>query len=148
VIIEKHKDQDKEVFVKLDIRGKDGDLYEYGTHDDGVDMFAVSYFDGKLTADQFGGMHQRVPYSSPRTGRAMIRLRKCQAAGMEVIQQGDSEFTALFNPSNTEQTATAMSVAGIKSRRIRVLTPEQKERQIAVLTAARVAKRSALQLAA
>lgn len=40
--------------------------------------------------------------------------RKCEAAGMEIVQDGDIEFTATFDPKNEKQSKVAIMVSGVR----------------------------------
>lgn len=83
------------------IRGRYGHLYEYD--DD----------------------HLAVIYMGDSVGKANTRRKACAAAGMEVAQDGDTEFAATFNSSDKKQASLAIKTAGVKTRR--TLSQVQKE---------------------
>jgi len=58
------------------------------------------------------------------------------AAGCEIIQDGDMEGCALFDPANPFQVKAALKA--IKARRRRVLTEEQREHLAAVSKSTRI----------
>jgi hypothetical protein len=72
----------------------------------------------------------------PRTLRVKywgVTRRKLLALGFAVVQYGDCEGAALFDPANAEQARAAIRVAGIKRKR--QLSPAQVNRQLAWLRA-------------
>src|SRR5271154_3639098 len=84
------------------IKGQSGEVYEYDEY-------------------RFG-----VIYLSDNVGKANNRRKACEAIGMEVVQDGDTEFAAVFRPDNSRQAALAIRVADCKTRRI--LSDEQKRK--------------------
>lgn len=98
---EKHK-----VRIKFDEEGeaivlaKHGQIYGYSAHKFGV-MFML-----------------------PTERHWNNRRRECEAAGMEVIQDGDTEGTLLFDPENRDQARTAIRLVGAY-RKVQ-LSPEQR----------------------
>jgi hypothetical protein len=56
-------------------------------------------------------------------------------AGFVVVQDGDGEGAATFDPGNSEQVIAAIRAAGVKRRR--KISPEQRERAISVLASSR-----------
>lgn len=65
-------------------------------------------------------------YGSGRLGVAVMettvrrwrfRRRKCEAAGMEMRQGGDTEGAFTFDPDDDEQAAVAIEVAGVHQKR-------------------------------
>ncbi|HEY4932682.1 MAG TPA: hypothetical protein VII23_14030 [Terriglobales bacterium] len=56
-------------------------------------------------------------------------------AGFQVVQDGDGEGSATFNPANAKQVRLAVSAAGIKRRRI--LSPENREKALRALEGTR-----------
>jgi hypothetical protein len=53
------------------------------------------------------------------------RRKACEAAGMEVLQDGDTEGTLLFNPEDKIQSRTAIRLVGARQKR--QLSPEHRE---------------------
>jgi hypothetical protein len=107
------------------ILGKVGHIYEYDDNHLGVIIMP------NPPRKQYWGF----------TKRTLIAL------GCEVVQDGDGEGAATFDPSNSEQVKAAIKAAGIK--RIRYLSPEEKQRRTRLLSitgrkapAARGAKKS------
>jgi hypothetical protein len=84
------------------IPGKDGHIWDYG---DG--LFGVTLLE--LTPMKWG-----------------YRRNACLRAGMELHQDGDSEGTCLFDPTDSEQVRVALKVAQVKRKRR--VSPEQLER--------------------
>ena len=81
------------------IRGRFGRIYE---HSD--DLFALVFL---------------VPASETRFDNTVIhRRRKCVAAGFQLHQSGDIEAVLLFNPVEKTQAKLAITLAGIKRKRI------------------------------
>jgi len=66
------------------------------------------------------------------------RRRACEAVGMELTQDGDSEGTLVFDPSNRGQARAAIKAAGVKRRRI--MSPAQREAAMRGLALAREAR--------
>jgi hypothetical protein len=95
------------VRIKLDEDGeaivlaKHGQIYGYSAHKFGV-MFLFK------TAMKWNN-----------------RRRECEAAGMTVIQDGDTEGCLLFDPENANQAKTAIRLVGAY-RKVN-LTPEQRQ---------------------
>lgn len=98
----KHK-----VRIKLDeeleaiVLAKHGQIYDYGS-------------------GRFGVMFM---FDTPKPWNN--RRRECEAAGMRVIQDGDTEGTLLFDPENREQAKTAIRLVGARQKR--EMTPEQRK---------------------
>ena len=65
-------------------------------------------------------------YLSTNVAKANNRRKACEAVGMEVVQDGDTEFAAVFRPDQPRQAALAIRVAGCKRRRI--LSAEQRKK--------------------
>lgn len=76
------------------VPGRDGEVYEYAP----------------------GRLGVMVLDSTPR--KWGFRRRKCEAAGMATIQNGDFEGTCLLDAANDEQAAVAIDVAHIKRKRV------------------------------
>jgi hypothetical protein len=91
------------------IRGKFGHIYEYN--------------DGLLGVLVMPKPPRRRYWGCTRT--------TLQEAGLVVVQDGDGEGAATFDPSDPNQAKAAIRVAGVKRRR--QLSPEQRERRIAFL---------------
>jgi hypothetical protein len=94
----------------LTVPGKSGHIY---TYDDGV----------------LGVMVMPDP---PRTRYCAHIRRAMLQGGFVVVQVGDGDGAATFEPTNPQQAELAIRAAGIKKRRI---SPEQREKQIARLRA-------------
>jgi hypothetical protein len=96
----KHK-----IRIKLDecadpiVIAKHGQIYEY-------------------SATRFGVM-----FLTKSVGKWNNRRRECEAAGMIIIQDGDTEGTLLFDPENQVQAKTAIRTVGAKQKR--QISPEQ-----------------------
>ncbi len=84
------------------IRGQTGHVYEFDEHCLGV------------------------MYLSTNVAKTNNRRKACEAVGMEVVQDGDTEFAVVFGPDNPKQAALAIRVAGCKRRRI--LSAEQRKK--------------------
>lgn len=93
------------------IPGKFGQIYDYG--------------DGRLGV--------LVMPDPPRPHYWGFVRAKLLAAGFVVVLDGDGEGAATFDPANPQQATTAIRVAGIKRKR--VISQEQRDRQIARLRA-------------
>ncbi len=78
--------------------GRTGQIYEY-------------------SATELAVMFILLDDSQPCPRRWSNALRKCAAAGMRVLQNGDAEGTLAFDPSNPEQVKLAIAVAGIKRKK-------------------------------
>jgi hypothetical protein len=97
------------------IPGKDGQIYQ---HD----------------SDTLGLIYQPAKNAwKPKTWGN--HRRNCEAAGMTLHQNGDSEGTMLFDPKNGIQAKLAVKVS--KCRAKRILSPEQLERLKTIGIAAR-----------
>jgi hypothetical protein len=92
------------------IVGKFGEVYEYGE-------------------DKLGVMVMPVP---PRRGLWVRSRAKFLTLGMTVVQNGDQEGAATFDPANNEQAKAAIQV--VRSKRKQKLSPE---RQAKLLVAGR-----------
>jgi hypothetical protein len=93
------------------IPGRFGQLYEYG--------------DGRLAV--------MVMPDPPRQNYWGFTRAKLLAAGFVVVQNGDGEGAATFHPANPQRAKIAIRAAGVKGKR--VISPEQRDRQIARLRA-------------
>lgn len=69
------------------------------------------------------------------------RRRAGIAAGMELYQDGESEGSLLFDPAKPEQARVAISIAGIKKRRI--MSAAQKEVLARAMNNSPIGKRGA-----
>ncbi len=70
-------------------------------------------------------------------------LRKLEAAGFVIWQDGDHEGSALFDSTDTKQARLALKEVGAKRKRS--LTPEQRSAKVAILERARIAKMAVAQ---
>lgn len=98
------------------ISGKHGHIYEYGSGKLGVCVLS-------------------------RLGNAYRwnRIRKTfTLAGFEIVQNGDYEGCATFDPENVDQARTAIRCAGVKPKR--QVNPEARQTMIANLARARQVK--------
>jgi len=89
------------------IVGKHGEIYEYGS--------------GKLAIIVI-----QPRYKPPRIGRWVRFAEKFRAAGMAIVQNGDQEGVAIFDPVNPVQVKLASQA--IKPKRIRNVSPETQAR--------------------
>ncbi len=87
------------------IPGKFGHLFEYGD-------------------DVLGVMVMPDPPKRNYWGKTRASLIE---AGFQVVQDGDGEGSAIFNPANPKQMKLAIRAAGVKRRR--VLSPADRERR-------------------
>lgn len=76
------------------IPGRDGLLYDYGSGRLGVMVL-------DLTPRRWGNIR-----------------RRCEAVGMELLQDGDAEGALLFDPAAAAQAQLAIRVAHVKRRRV------------------------------
>ena len=84
------------------IAGRKGHIYEYGNR------LAVMFLPSGWAPKKWGNAR-----------------RACEAAGMSVLQDGDSEGSIAFDPSDPNQAKLAKAVAGCKT--IRRVSEAQKE---------------------
>lgn len=57
-------------------------------------------------------------YLSDSVGKANNRRRECEESGMEIVQDGDTEFAAASDPGDPKQAKLAIRVAGVKTKRV------------------------------
>jgi hypothetical protein len=111
------------VRIKLDeladpiVIAKHGQIYEYGP-------------------GQFGVM-----FLTDSVGKWNNRRKECEAAGMKLIQDGDTEGTLLFDPENLAQAKTAIRTVGARFRR--QVSPETAKAGAERLARFREAKKAA-----
>jgi len=98
------------------VMAKHGQIYDYGR-------------------GQFGVM-----FLTNSVGKWNNRRKECEAAGMKLIQDGDTEGTLLFDPQDREQSKVAIRTVGARQKR--QLTPEAKARAIENAAKARQVKDS------
>lgn len=67
--------------------------------------------------------------------------RTLERAGLEIHQDGDTEGSMLFDPSDKRQVRAAIKAAGIRQRR--ELSPEERERLVARLQKGRNSQKQA-----
>jgi len=63
---------------------------------------------------EYDGTRLGVMYMDSLAKDHSTHRKQCVAAGMEVTQDGDDEFAAVFDPSNEKQAKLAVKVAGCR----------------------------------
>jgi hypothetical protein len=115
---------------------KFAESYRLRTSKDADETTIISGRNGQIyehSAGKFGVIYQPAKNAwKPKTWGN--HRRRCEAAGMTVHQNGDSEGALLFDPKNGELAALAVKVAGCRPKK--VISPEHLAKMRAGLNAA------------
>jgi len=99
--------------------------------DDGTRIIPGKY--GHIFEYDTGQLAVMVIPDPPRKNYWTFSRTKLLEAGFVLLQNGDSEGSALFSPDDAEQTKLAIQVSGVKRKRR--VSPRQREKQVAWLRA-------------
>jgi hypothetical protein len=100
--------------------------------DDGTRIIPGKY--GHIFEYDTGQLAVMVIPDPPRKNYWTFSRTKLLETGFVLLQNGDSEGSALFSPDDAEQAKLAIQVSGLKRKR--TISPQQGEKQIAWLRAA------------
>jgi hypothetical protein len=124
------------------------ETYNLKLVDTGAEKIAVGKFGEIADMDDLDGSLRLRIIPADRAAEVdkalRIRFRLAETGGLRLKVKFYAESIWYFDPNNGAESRLAFKISGVRSRARRVLSPERREKMIAVLAAAREARKAAV----